>query len=189
MPSTATSTTTAAPRHPHYLEPRSGPLRRRVQGQAHDDLQRKRQVHGLSGVLNLDEADLHHSSVEASSPLPLSTPATLSATATSRAPTSSTPKSSRPDLQVHQHRVQGRRRLRRHRRPDHPRRHQTVTFAVEGPARRPKIHGATPDRPLRHHQNQSQGLRLELELGARNRRRAGRRRSDHHPRHAIRQGC
>ena len=41
----------------HHLEHRPGSLRRRVQGQTHDDLQREGPVRQGHGVLTLDESD------------------------------------------------------------------------------------------------------------------------------------
>ena len=44
--------------HHHHLESRPGPLRRRVQGEAHDDFQREREVReSVSGTLTLDDVE------------------------------------------------------------------------------------------------------------------------------------
>ncbi len=49
----------------HHLESRPGSLCCRVQGETHDDLERERAVHAITGVLTLDENDITKSHVEA----------------------------------------------------------------------------------------------------------------------------
>ena len=85
--------------------------------------------------------------------------------------------------------AQRRRRLQRHRRPDPARPDPPADLRRRRPQRaRQRSLGQHPHRPLRHHQNQPQRLRPELERSSRNRRHPRRRRREDHHRSPVHQG-